>query len=468
MDMANSSVIKDKNLITISFGDETRVTVLDKLYQHDKGQILQFKDIPDGAQVEFSNSKMEKSIPEIVKDGAVPVPNSIVAENETVDVRVKYIDENSETTVKEVKFFVINGKEADYEIDPENEQAFREEIEGILNETKEAVKEAADKVEVNRKYLDEMEKKSTDTIENITTVGEAQINAINEVAEAKINAIEDISKGKLFDINGTAQAQVAALNRTAQAQIESINNVATKNIEAETNSIVQAAQGQIVGINRVANGQIDAINQKAAVQINAIIGTANTHIDAINKTATSQINAINQTAQAQAQAIDLQASEIYNNLGILPGTTTLKTMVPGGYQPTPYIIPRTGNYIRLDSMIINGSEVELNETNYLRVHLLSNIDGTGLSSDFNITETEKNYSLERYGSDYKYISLDPYYSSYGLDCTIKYTLLDYDVRAKLDELVTSHITMQSDILSLQEELNGVRYLIIGNAEEVEV
>lgn len=444
--MVNSSVIKDKNLITISFGDETRVTVLDKLYQHDKGQILQFKDIPDGAQVEFSNSKMEKSIPEIVKDGAVPVPNSIVAENETVDVRVKYIDENSETTVKEVKLFVINGKEADYEIDPENEQTFREEIEGILNETKEAAKEAADKVEVNRKYLDDMEKKSTDTIENITTVGEAKINAIND----------------------TAVSQIKAINGTAQAQIESINDVATKNIEAETNSIVQAAQGQISGINQVASGQIDAINQKAAVQIYAINDTANTHIDAINKTATSQINAINQTAQAQAQAIELQVSKVYNNLGILPGTTTLKTMMPGGYQPTPYIIPRTGNYIRLDSMIINGSEVELNETNYLRVYLLSNIDGTGLSSDFNITEIGKNYSLERYGSDYKYIRLEPYYSSYHLDCTIKYTLLDYDVRAELDELVTSHITMQSDILSLQEELNGIRYLIIGNAEEVEV
>lgn len=437
--MANSRVIKDKNLITISFGDETRVTVLDKLYQHDKGQILQFKDIPDGAQVEFSNSKMEKSIPEIVKDGAVPVPNSIVAENETVDVRVKYIDENSETTVKEVKLFVINGKEADYEIDPENEQTFREEIEGILNETKDAAKEAADKVEVNRKYLDEMEKKSTDTIENITTVGEAQINAINEVAGAKINAIEDISKGKLFDINGTAQAQVAALNRTAQAQIEAINNVAKKNIESETNSIEQAAQNQIAGINQVASGKITDINN-----------TSNRQISAINDTATSQINAINQTAQAQAQAIDLQASEIYGNLGILPGTTTLKTMMPGGHQPKPYIIPRTGNYIRLDSMIINGSEVELNEeTNYLRV-TLSSTDGEsdgelGLSSDFNITEIGKNYSLERYGSDYKYIRLEPYYSSYGLDCTIKYTLLDYDVRA---------------------ELNGIRYLIIGNAEEV--
>ena len=436
MDMVNSSAIKDKNLITISFGDETRVTVLDKLYQHDKGQILQFKDIPDGAQVEFSNSKMEKSIPEIVKDGAVPVPNSIVAENETVDVRVKYIDENSETTVKEVKLFVINGKEADYEIDPENEQTFREEIEGILNETKDAAKEAADKVEVNRKCLDEMEKKSTDTIENITTVGEAQINAINDTAVSQINAV----------------------NGTAQAQIESINNVATKNIEAETNSIVQAAQGQIVGINQVANGQIDAINQKAAVQIVAINDTANRQISAINDTATSQINAINQTAQAQSNALESQANEIYGNLGILPRTINLTTYHNNSGDWNQYSIPRTGNYIRLDSMVINESEIEFNETNYLWVQLSTNSDGTGTTEAFKITETGKNYSLESYSSIYKYIQLIPFYSSAGLKCTIKYTLLDYDVRAELDE-------MQSDILALQQALIGVDELIGGDDNE---
>lgn len=394
-----------------------------KLYQHDKGQILQFKDIPDGAQVEFSNSKMEKSIPEIVKDGAVSVPNAILLENATVDVRVKYIDENSETTVKEVKLFVINGKEADYEIDPENEQTFREQIEGVVREAKDLVEEATDKVEVNRKYLDEMEKKSTDTIENITTVGEAQINAINEVA-----------KGKLSDINQTATSQIDALNRTAQAQIESINNVAKQNIETGTNSIVRETQNQIAEINNVVRTRIDGINQVASGQINAI-----------NDTSTSQINAINTTAQAQAQAIELQANEIYSNLGILPGTTTTKTMGPSDYEFKPYSIPRTGKYIRLDSMIINGSEVELNETNYLLVVLAQNSDGTGLNSNFRITEIGKKYSFERYGSDYKYICLIPYYSSYGLDCTIKYTLIDYDVRA---------------------ELNGIRYLIIGNAEEV--
>lgn len=352
------------------------------------------------------------------------------------------IDENFTSVVGEIKMYLTFLKSDSKDIilksspttifiseHPYGKEGITEEQLNIIDEVLLRSKEAVDKVEVNRKYLDEMEKKSTDTIENITTVGEARINAIND----------------------TAVSQIKAINGTAQAQIESINNVAKQNIETGTNSIVQAAQAQIEGINNVANGQIDAINQKAAVQINAIIGTANTHIDAINKTATSQINAINQTAQAQAQAIELQASEIYGNLGILPGTTTLKTMGVDDYQPKPYSIPRTGNYIRLDSMIINGSEVEFNETNYLRVQLSSNSDGTGLNSSFMITETGKNYSLESYGSDYKYIQLIPYYSSAGLDCTIKYTLIDYDVKA--------------EILALQQALIGVDELIGGDNDE---
>lgn len=389
--MVNSSVIKDKNLITISFGNETRVTVLDKLYQHDKGQILQFKDIPDGAQVEFSNSKMEKSIPEIVKDGAVSVPNSIVAENETVDVRVKYIDENSETTVKEVKLFVINGKEADYEIDPENEQTFREEIEGILNETKDAAKEAADKVEVNRKYLDEMEKKSTDTIENITSVGEAQINAINEV-----------SKGKLSDINGTAQAQVDALNRTAQAQIESINNVAKQNIETGTNSIVREAQNQIGNINNVASTRIDGINQVAR----------------------GQINAINQTAQAQSKALQEQGDGLKYDLAVKEKHTII--LSAGAY--SDLIDVNEYDAIQVNSISCNGTDT-ISES--LKLEVIKFKNGEQVGDEF----------LEKYNAiadltDCDSIKLFVAYRGGISDvATVWYTLIVWDAKKEIEKYV---------------------------------
>lgn len=347
------------------------------------------------------------------------------------------------TSVKNSSDIVLKTSTAVINMDkhPSGTNTSVEEKKDIIDEVLLRSKEAVDKVEVNRKYLDEMEKKSTDTIENITTVGEAQINAINEV-----------SKGKLSDINGTAQAQVDALNRTAKAQIESINNVAKQNINNETNSIVQAARAQIEGINNVADARIFGINQVASGQINAIIDTASRQISAINNTATSQINAINNTAQAQSKAIELQASKIYNNLGIWIGTATLKTREPSQHEYYPYIIPRTGKYIRLDSMVINGSEVEFNETNYLEVRLSSNSDGKGnISGILKIKETGKNYSLESYGSVYKYILLVPHYSSGGLDCTIKYTLIEYDVKA--------------EILALQQALIGVDELIGGDDNE---
>ena len=389
--MVNSSVIKDKNLITISFGNETRVTVLDKLYQHDKGQVLQFKDIPDGAQVEFSNSKMEKSIPEIVKDGAVSVPNAILLADATVDVRVKYIDANSETTVKEVKLFVINGKEADYEIDPENEQTFREQIEGIVGEAKDLVEEAADKVEVNKKYLDEMEKKSTDTIENITTVGEAQINAIND----------------------TAVSQIKAINGTAQAQIESINNVGKQNIATGTNSIVREAQNQIGNINNVASTRIYGINQVATSQISAI-----------NNTATSQINAINQTAQAQSKALQEQGDALKYDLAVKEKRTIM--LSAGAY--SDLIDVTEYDAIQVNGISCNGTDT-ISES--LKLEVVKFKDGEQVGDEF----------LEKYNAiadltDCDSIKLLVAYRAGTSDiATVWYTLIVWDAKKEIEKYV---------------------------------
>ena len=326
-----------------------------------------------------------------MKDGAVSVPNSIVAENETVDVRVKYIDENSETTVKEVKLFVINGKEADYEIDPENEQTFREEIEGILNETKDAAKEAADKVEVNRKYLDEMEKKSTDTIENITSVGEAQINAINEV-----------SKGKLSDINGTAQAQVDALNRTAQAQIESINNVAKQNIETGTNSIVREAQNQIGNINNVASTRIDGINQVAR----------------------GQINAINNTAQAQSKALQEQGDALKYDLAVKEKRTIM--LSAGAY--SDLIDVNEYDAIQVNSISCNGTDTI---SDSLKLEVVKFKNGEQIGDEF----------LEKYNAiadltDCDSIKLLVAYRGGISDvATVWYTLIVWDAKKEIERYV---------------------------------
>lgn len=245
------------------------------------------------------------------------------------------------------------------------------------------------------------------------------ISQLQAKLQDALNSIDATTAGKLQDIADTTIAQLESINNTAVAQINAINTTAQTQISA----IDRLVQAKMKDIGRLVNAKLSDINDVSSRQLTNI-----------NNTALNQISAINTTAQEQAKALELQANEIYDNLGILSNTINLKTSSGNISSSYKYIIPRTSNYIRLDSMVINDSEVEFNETNYLLVSLSSNSDGTGNTIAFKITETGKNYSLESYSSVYKYIRLIPYYSSASLECIIKYTLLDYDVKAKLDDL----------------------------------
>ena len=261
---------KEENIITIEF-EEHRHIVAPALFQHNTGQVIKFNDVPDGAEVQFSNENSEKTTNKIVKDSQVEIPDFLVAEGLEITAYIQYVSVTSETTVKIISIPVEARVRQGEIVAPENEQTFREEIEGILNETKDAAKEAADKVEVNKKYLDEMEKKSTDTIENITTVGEAQINAINDTAVSQIKAINDVAQQNI-------KSGIDAVNAAAEAQIGGINTVA----DAQKTGITETAQGKIKDINNTAVSQIEAINNTATSQIKSINNVAQENINVIN------------------------------------------------------------------------------------------------------------------------------------------------------------------------------------------
>jgi hypothetical protein len=293
------------------------------------------------------------------------------------------------------------------------------------------VPEVADEIikNMNKLYL-----ATKQAMEDTESYGEKTKSELQAKLQDALSSIDATTAGKLQDIANTALAQIDSINHTAIAQIESINSSAVAAGESQIKGINRVASSQIDAINNVANQQLRNINAAATHQIEMIENKTSIQIYNINNTALSQIDAINKTAQEQSQALNLQAREIYDNLGISPNTVTILTSAGNISSSDEYIIPITSNYIRLDSMVINGSEVEFNDTNYLRVKLSSNSDGTGLTTAFDITETGKNYSLKSYGSDYKYIQLKPYYSSTGLECIVKYTLLDYDIKAKIDDL----------------------------------
>ena len=403
---------KNENIITIEF-EEHRHIVAPALFQHNTGQVIKFNDVPDGAEVQFSNENSEKTTNKIVKDSQVEIPDFLVAEGLEITAYIQYVNETSETTIKIISIPVEARVQQGEVVAPEDEQTFREELQGIMNETKEAAKEAADKVEVNRKCIDEMEKKSTDTIENITTVGEAQINAINEV-----------SKGKLSDINQTATSQIDALNRTAQAQIESINNVAKQNIETGTNSIVQETQNQIGGINQVVRSQITGINQVASGQINAINDTASRQISAINDTSTSQINAINQTAQAQSKALQEQGDALKYDLAVKEKHTIM--LSAGAYSD----LIDVGEY---DAIQVNGISCNKTDTisESLKLEVVKFKDGEQVGDEF----------LEKYNAiadltDCDSIKLLVAYRGGTSDvATVWYTLIVWDAKKEIERYV---------------------------------
>lgn len=135
--------MNSENIIRISFNGANNV-VTPKRYQYDKGQILQFLDIPNETQVEFSNENHEKAETYIVENGQVAIPDFLLEENSPIVVYVKVVDEKSETTVKTITIPVMSRQQADDGVAPENQQSFKQQIQQIMNNTKEIAQSVRD------------------------------------------------------------------------------------------------------------------------------------------------------------------------------------------------------------------------------------------------------------------------------------------------------------------------------------
>lgn len=283
--------IKEKNVITIEFeGHDTLESPM--LYQYDKGQKIKFLDVPDGAEVQFSNWATEMTKNKIVVNGQVEIPDILLQENKKILAYLKIINSDSETTIKTVIIPVkARTKPADY-IEPEQEKPFRKYVEEKLENAEKLVAEANDKVKVNEECLKQIDIKT-----------EQSVNQIAEVTNGKIKDLDNTTTAKMEDIANVTNAKLEDINNTAQAQIESINTVAQQNIKSGIDAVNAAANAQISGINSVADAQKTGIAQ-----------TAQGKIYDINNIATSQIDAINKTAQAQAQAIEKQGNEILEEI----------------------------------------------------------------------------------------------------------------------------------------------------------
>ena len=210
----------------------------------------------------------------------------------------------------------------------------------IMCDTRALVKEADEKIEVNKGYLEQAEQEANDAadyadragnyleevvgqktdveklIANIDVKVEESTTNIANITEAKMNDISSLTEAKSNDIATLTTAKLGDINNTAQAQIESINTVANQNTKSGIEAVNAAARAQIGGIELVADAQKKGITETAQGKIYDINNIATSQLNAINNTATSQIGAINKTAQSQVQNMTVKYSDMCRTLGI--------------------------------------------------------------------------------------------------------------------------------------------------------
>lgn len=119
------------NITLIEFKDSDSISV-GPLYQWDKGQVFQFlENYPLGTEVQFDDGSTK-----VIVDSMVKVPNKILHSPGNHSAWFQVIGPDDETTVKYIRFMVNPRKKKNDYIEPEDETTFREDIQSIMNQTK--------------------------------------------------------------------------------------------------------------------------------------------------------------------------------------------------------------------------------------------------------------------------------------------------------------------------------------------
>lgn len=205
------------NVIRVRFDQECRLTA-PRIFQYDRGQKIEFLDIHDGVEVQFSNDDSDKTSNKIITDNQVEIPDFLIAMNGTITAYLQYIDENSQTTKKFLVIPVQERKQPEEYISEDDEPGFRADMQKIMNDTKEiaesAKKEAqsvredadaglfngkdynltdedreeiADRIEGELNYVPPTRKIANETLENDITVAQL-VNSMTADSEGLLKA----------------------------------------------------------------------------------------------------------------------------------------------------------------------------------------------------------------------------------------------------------------------------------------
>ena len=318
----------------------------------------------------------------------------------------------------------------------------------IMCDAKALVKEADEKIEVNKGYLEQAEQKANDAadyadragnyleevvgqktdveklIANIDVKVEESTTNIANITEAKMNDISSLTEAKSNDIATLTTAKLGDINNTAQAQIELINTVANQNTKSGIEAVNAAARAQIGGIHTVADAQKKGITETAQGKIKDINNTATSQISAINNTATNQIKAINKTAQSQIKNMTIKYSDMCRTLGIehegiMLAKTSYNGNESGSIPPDIYSIDVSKfRYIEFGKIVVtypNGDYEYTLPSDNISIYLTNLKDDPALKD----VTTGKRYDVSLLNDLQFYVS---YIGSGGYETTVNYKL----------------------------------------------
>lgn len=351
--------IKEKNVITIEFeGHDTLESPM--LYQYDKGQKIKFLDVPDGAEVQFSNENSETTDNRILADSQVEIPDFLISEGLEITAYIQYINDQSETTTK-VLTIPIECRTKQQDIVPDEDKgAFRRQIEQIMNDTKKAAEEAADKVESNKEFLDKAEKAAeasensagkskeymdaTDanrrTVEGLTEKNKEHATQTESNAESANTSASNASESASNASQSASNAASSATNASASAK--EAKDAAVKagtsesNAKEEENNI-NSAVTEFEQTKRESLTEIGNLTTNSKKEISDLTDAKKTELNKINDDITQNASelkeAIVNAADAKKEEINQKGLEVLASIpeefGKVENATLIKETTSG-------------------------------------------------------------------------------------------------------------------------------------------
>lgn len=330
---------KIDNVYHIEFGlDDDRANA--RIYRYDTGQLIKFYDIPDGVEVQFSNEHSTNgTINKRITDGMVQIPDSLLTSKDNIIAYIKYIDENSETTTKLIKFGLLDrAKPSDY-VSPDEEPSFRSFVEEQLKEAKETVeknkdylKETIENTEKSKEYMDATDANRR-TVEGLTEKNKEYATQTESNAESANTSASNASESASNASQSASNAKGSAGNASVSAK--EAKDAAVKAGTSESN--INSAVTEFEQTKRESLTEIGNLTTNSKKEISDLTDEKKAELNKINDDITQNAGelkeAIVNAADAKKGEINQKGLEVLQSLpedmGKIQDTTLIKSTESG-------------------------------------------------------------------------------------------------------------------------------------------